>query len=255
MWARTRCGVSNEADPPGEQYPHRVARRSSAPGSGRSSPARNVPGSTSVVPEERNRHTTGDNSVDDVDNSAAAGAPGTSGGEAAGSSGDSSPRGADLARAALQAAREQTKARGRGRPPKRLKSTGARRKRGWSGPGTDDRDPQPLGRVASRIAADHGWAERLAGGQVFGRWAALVGDEVAEHTKPVALQEGELTVQAESTAWATQLRLLQRQILKRIADALGKDVVRRIKVQGPAAPSWRYGPRHIPGRGPRDTYG
>lgn len=169
-------------------------------------------------------------------------------------------RGADLARAALQAAREQSKTRGRGRPPKngRAGSRNARasaRRRGWSGAGTDERDPQPLGRVASRIVADQGWGERLAGGQVFGRWASLVGDEIAEHTKPVALQEGVLTVQAQSTAWATQLRLLQRQIVQRIADGLGQGVVRRIKVQGPAAPSWRYGPKHIPGRGPRDTYG
>lgn len=219
-----------------------------------------VVGSTSVLPEEHNRHTTGDNSVDNVDNSVAEGSPNsTEIGESVPGDApfpqDSSLRGPDLARAALQAAREQTKARGRGRPPKKTTSTRTRRKRGWSGPGTDERDPQPLGRVASRIAAEHGWAERLAGGQVFGRWTALVGGEVAEHTKPVALQEGELTVQAESTAWATQLRLLQRQILQRIADSLGKDVVRRIKVQGPAAPSWRYGPRHIPGRGPRDTYG
>ena len=71
----------------------------------------------------------------------------------------------------------------------------------------------------------------------------------------VALNDGELTVQAESTAWATQLRLLQRQILKKIADGVGNDVVRKIKVQGPAAPSWRHGPRHVSGRGPRDTYG
>nr|WP_246195762.1 DciA family protein [Halopolyspora algeriensis] len=197
--------------------------------------------------------------MDDVDNSVT----GTStSAEAGGSVSEGEPpfqdpslRGADLARAALQAAREQTKTRGRGRPRKKAAGTGVRRRRGWSGPGTDDRDPQPLGRVASRIAADHGWAERLVAGQVFGRWAALVGDDVAEHTKPVALQEGVLTVQAESTAWATQLRLLQRQILARIADALGKDTVRRLRVQGPAAPSWRYGPRHISGRGPRDTYG
>lgn len=90
---------------------------------------------------------------------------------------------------------------------------------------------------------------------MFGRWRTLVGEDIAEHTKPVALQDGELTVQAASTAWATQLRLLQRQILKRISDGVGRDVVRRIKVQGPAAPSWRYGPRHVQGRGPRDTYG
>ncbi|MBA8827737.1 putative nucleic acid-binding Zn ribbon protein [Saccharopolyspora lacisalsi] len=160
--------------------------------------------------------------------------------------------GSDLARAALRAAQEQTRSRPRGRPRKKV---GARRKRGWSGPGGDERDPQRLGRLAARIVADQGWTERLAGGQVFARWVTLVGDEIAEHTTPVALEDGELTVRAESTAWATQLRLLQRQIIKRISDGVGKDLVRRIKVQGPAAPSWRYGPKHVPGRGPRDTYG
>lgn len=134
-------------------------------------------------------------------------------------------------------------------------STGSRRRRRWSGSGADDRDPQPLGRLAARIAVDRGWQGRLAGGQVFGRWARLVGEEVAQHAKPIALKDGELTVQADSTAWATQLRLLQRQLLVKIAAGVGPDVVKRLKVQGPSAPSWRYGPRHVPGRGPRDTYG
>ncbi|WP_010313214.1 DciA family protein [Saccharopolyspora spinosa] len=162
--------------------------------------------------------------------------------------------GPDLARAALQAAREQSAARRRD-GKKKGGAVRTRRRRGWSGPRPDDRDPQPLGRLAARIASERGWTEHLSGGQVFAKWASLVGGDVAEHTKPVALKDGELTVQAQSTAWATQLRLLQRQILKRISDGVGRDVVRRIKVQGPAAPSWRHGPRHIPGRGPRDTYG
>ncbi|WP_407691314.1 DciA family protein [Saccharopolyspora mangrovi] len=165
--------------------------------------------------------------------------------------------GPDLARAALQAAREQSaaKRKERGKTGKPGKLRTARRRRGWTGAGPDERDPQPLGRLAARIAKDHGWTEHLSGGQVFARWNSLVGEEIAEHTKPVQLKDGELTVQAQSTAWATQLRLLQRQILKRISDGVGRDVVKRIKVQGPAAPSWRHGPRHISGRGPRDTYG
>jgi predicted nucleic acid-binding Zn ribbon protein len=48
---------------------------------------------------------------------------------------------------------------------------------------------------------------------------------------------------------------LQRQILGRLAGAVGKDVVRRIRVVAPSGPSWRHGPRHVRGRGPRDTYG
>ncbi|WP_257901865.1 DUF721 domain-containing protein [Saccharothrix obliqua] len=166
------------------------------------------------------------------------------------------PTGSDLARAALAAARASAKERG----AQGVRKTGRggavrRRRRRWSGPGPDDRDPQPLGRLASRIAAERGWTERLAGGQVFARWGKLVGEDVAEHARPVAFEDGELTVQADSTAWATQLRLLQRELLKRIAAGVGDGVVHKLKVQGPAAPSWRYGPRHVPGRGPRDTYG
>jgi predicted nucleic acid-binding Zn ribbon protein len=162
--------------------------------------------------------------------------------------------GSDLAREALRAARESAKARGRGKRAAGGKAL-ARRRRRWSGARPDDRDPQPLGRLAARIATDRGWAGRLAGGQVFGRWATLVGADVAEHSTPIQLTDGELTVRADSTAWATQLRLLQRQLLAKIAAGVGDGVVKRLRVQGPSAPSWRHGPLHVPGRGPRDTYG
>jgi propionyl-CoA carboxylase beta chain len=36
---------------------------------------------------------------------------------------------------------------------------------------------------------------------------------------------------------------------------VGDGVVTSLKITGPTAPSWRKGPRHISGRGPRDTYG
>jgi predicted nucleic acid-binding Zn ribbon protein len=166
-------------------------------------------------------------------------------------------RGSDLARAALAAAKAAA-----GSPEARKKKVvprgaGAvnRRRRRWSGSGADERDPQPLGRLAGRIALERGWTGRLTTGRLFDRWAAIVGEDVAEHARPVELTDGELVVQADSTAWATQLRLLQKQLLVKIAAAVGNDVVKRLKVLGPTAPSWRYGPRHVRGRGPRDTYG
>ncbi|MCA1655604.1 MAG: DciA family protein [Pseudonocardiaceae bacterium] len=166
-------------------------------------------------------------------------------------------RGSDLARAALKAAKEA--AGGPDAKKKKAVRRGAgavsRRRRRWSAAGADERDPQPLGRLASRIALERGWSARLTTGQLFGRWSAIVGEDVAEHAQPVALKDGELTVQADSTAWATQLRLLQKQLLVKIAAGVGNDVVKRLKVLGPSAPSWRYGPRHVRGRGPRDTYG
>ena len=69
------------------------------------------------------------------------------------------------------------------------------------------------------------------------------------------LPDGELTVEAESTAWATQLRLLAAKLLIRIAGEVGNGVVKRLHIHGPAQPSWQRGPRRVRGRGPRDTYG
>ncbi|OLT03452.1 hypothetical protein BJF90_25375 [Pseudonocardia sp. CNS-004] len=167
-------------------------------------------------------------------------------------------RGADLAREALRAAREanaeraaQRSAEMEGRKPTRPRG----RRRRWSSSGPDERDPQPFGRLVSRVALDRGWSPRLTDATVLGRWPHLVGTEISDHCTPLSLRDGELVLQAESTAWATQLRQLQRQLLARLAGAVGKDVVRRIRVVGPSGPSWRRGPRHVRGRGPRDTYG
>ncbi|HTK65530.1 MAG TPA: DciA family protein [Pseudonocardia sp.] len=170
--------------------------------------------------------------------------------------------GKDLARDALRAAQEAAAARGGRKPGEtptrwRRNAGGANRRsrRRWSGAGEDDRDPQPLGRLAAKLVADRGWKAPLTEASVFGKWETLVGADVAEHATPVSLKDGELVVAASSTAWATQLRTLQRQLILRIAAGVGDGVVKRIKVQGPVAPSWRKGPRTVRGRGPRDTYG
>ncbi|WP_187685986.1 DUF721 family protein [Nocardia wallacei] len=170
------------------------------------------------------------------------------------------PRGIDLARRALEearaAARASGKAVGQGRASPRKGGVRAlRRRSGWSGARPDERDPQPLSALAGALAKSRGWSSKVAEGMVFGRWADVVGEDVAAHAAPVSLTDGVLSIQAESTAWATQLRMLQSQILAKINAAVGQGVVTTLKISGPAAPSWRKGERHIKGRGPRDTYG
>ena len=166
--------------------------------------------------------------------------------------------GMDLVRRALEeargAARSQGKDVGRGRRsmPRKVAKTSRRR---WSGPGPDALDPQPLGAAASALARQRGWSTRVSEGAVFGRWASVVGDGIAEHATPTGLKDGVLTISAESTAWATQLRMVQAQVLAKIAAAVGDGVVKSLKIVGPVAPSWRKGRYHISGRGPRDTYG
>jgi predicted nucleic acid-binding Zn ribbon protein len=172
--------------------------------------------------------------------------------------------GPELARAALEAARARREA---ARPRRRsgggtstggtgsADGTAGRRPRGYSGPGPDPRDPQPLASVLDRLVRARGWQRPTAEATVFGSWERVVGSDVAAHCRPVKLEDGELTVEAESTAWATQLRLLAAKLLVRIAGEVGPNVVKKLHIHGPAAPSWNRGPRRVRGRGPRDTYG
>ena len=188
---------------------------------------------------------------------------------------DDQRSGLDVARQALAAARAEAKRRGLspGRvaapDPRRdpaagegTESSGRARSR-WRRPVTeersgahpDDRDPQLLGPTLDRLVADQGWETDAAVGGVMGRWAEIVGSEVAAHAEPVSWTDGELVVQADSTAWATQIRLLAPTLLARLAAELGPGTVRSVTVRGPSAPSWKKGLRSVPGRGPRDTYG
>ncbi|AZG47034.1 DUF721 family protein [Gordonia insulae] len=174
--------------------------------------------------------------------------------------GTSEPTGYERARQALEEARAAARAagksvgQGRSSPAARSRRTAGRR-RTWSGSGPDARDPQPLGRLAGHIAKERGWQPHIGQGTLFGMWDQIVGVDIAAHAQPTALSDNVLHIQAESTAWATQLRYMQGTILAKIAGAVGDGMVTTLRITGPKAPSWRKGPRHISGRGPRDTYG
>jgi predicted nucleic acid-binding Zn ribbon protein len=164
--------------------------------------------------------------------------------------------GPELARAVLDAAKVRREAARAARPKVPAEPGQPRRRlRGYSGPGPDPRDPQPLGAVLDRLVKARGWQRPAAEATVFGDWAKVVGEDIAAHCHPVKLEGGELTIEAESTAWATQLRLLAGRLLAGIAGQVGHGVVTRLHIHGPASPSWQRGARRVRGRGPRDTYG
>jgi predicted nucleic acid-binding Zn ribbon protein len=169
---------------------------------------------------------------------------------------------ADIARSALADARSVSRTipgrrdRESRRRIRRDNLTG-RNQGGYSAPGPDPTsDPQLVGPLLSGYVEALGWQQPLAEARVFADWPTLVGTDIARHCEPQTLREGELRIAAESTAWATQLRLLAATMLKRLVDQLGPDVVTKLIFTGPVGPSWKHGPRSVRGhRGPRDTYG
>jgi len=160
--------------------------------------------------------------------------------------------GLDLARALMRAAAGSSTRKSRKRPKRdRTESRGR-----VSGSHPDDRDPQLLDATLGRLVADHGWELDLRVHGVFGRWAELVGAEIADHCTPESFADGRLVVRTDSTAWATQLRLLAPTVVRRLNEELGHGTVTAIEVLGPHLPTWKKGRLSSrDGRGPRDTYG
>ncbi|UYQ77616.1 DciA family protein [Glutamicibacter sp. JL.03c] len=117
------------------------------------------------------------------------------------------------------------------------------------------RDPRAIGEVVARLSKARGWNTQVAVGSVLGRWNDMVGEDIAAHCKPESFEDTVVIVRCDSTSWATQLRLLSHQLLKKFDAELGPGIVTVIRVLGPNAPSWRHGMRSVAGRGPRDTYG
>jgi predicted nucleic acid-binding Zn ribbon protein len=125
-----------------------------------------------------------------------------------------------------------------------------------SGARADERDPKPLSDAVERLVESKGWTTEINVHTLLARWGLLVGAANAAHSSPEGYAETVLTVRADSTAWAAQLRYLAPQLVAMLNDQLGDGTITRIKVLGPDAPSWKKGRRTVrDGRGPRDTYG
>ncbi|MCA5894127.1 DciA family protein [Isoptericola sp. NEAU-Y5] len=159
----------------------------------------------------------------------------------------------EVAREALNRAKAAARAKGLrpGSPARRSPLVEPR----YSGKGPGARDPQLLSDVIGRLLRDKGWTSDVSVGGVIGRWREVVGDQVADHCEPETFEDKVLVVRADSTAWATQVRLLVPTLLRRLSEEVGEGVVEQVTVLGPAGPGFRKGRRSVRGPGPRDTYG
>ena len=117
-------------------------------------------------------------------------------------------------------------------------------------------DPQLISDVLKNLIQDREWQSGIAEGNLFANWESIVGAEIAEHTEPIAILEGVLTIRTSSTAWATQLNLISNDVLASLQASAPGALVEKLSIIGPQGPSWKRGIRTIRGaRGPRDTFG
>jgi predicted nucleic acid-binding Zn ribbon protein len=131
----------------------------------------------------------------------------------------------------------------------RLRASGPRRRR--RRPAAErgaERDPVLLGDEFEALVERGGWTRERAVAGVTGRWAEILGDQLARHCAAESFDEatGRLVIRAESEAWASALRLQAATVLRNFAAAVGDGVVTDVTVLGPAGrpkkPGWRVRP-------------
>lgn len=146
--------------------------------------------------------------------------------------GPSPGSGADLARVALQAARQAT-ARRRVEP-------GASREQPAPGSRRQDhhpRDPAPLTDAVSTLLAQRAWQLPTTGLQVRELWRTAA-KGLSRHVEATGFDTGTgiLELRPESPAYATQVRLSADLLVQRINTLLGSETVLAVRILTPGPP-------------------
>lgn len=87
-------------------------------------------------------------------------------------------------------------------------------------------EPVPISQSLDSIMKSLRGTDRIQIGGVFGRWDDAVGETVAAHVRPVRLDNGVLTVEADDPAWATQVKFLSSTITARLAEVASVEIDR-----------------------------
>lgn len=98
-------------------------------------------------------------------------------------------------------------------------------------------EPRRLADGLDRVLRGLGAPPSDAVAAIFGDWAALAGQLVGAHTRPVSIERGRLLLAVDEAGWAVQVRYLEADLLARLAERLGPGVVNRIQARVDPPPS------------------
>ena len=97
----------------------------------------------------------------------------------------------------------------------------------------DDRPgtPRPIGASLEQLLGYIESPSIDALSVIFGEWETVVGPDVAQHTKPAAIDGENLVVTATDPVWARELQWLETEVINRIRRLTESEQITRIRVR------------------------
>jgi predicted nucleic acid-binding Zn ribbon protein len=88
---------------------------------------------------------------------------------------------------------------------------------------------EAIANVLSRVLRKLGLEGDLEGWRAVEDWPRVVGSRVSHHTRAVGFRDGTLRVEVEGSAWMQELGYLKRDLISRINQHLGSELVRDVR--------------------------
>jgi predicted nucleic acid-binding Zn ribbon protein len=98
-------------------------------------------------------------------------------------------------------------------------------------PNAREQEPERVGPALDRVLRGLGAAPAGVVGSLFARWEDIVGAQLAGHARPLGLHDGVLAIGVDDPAWATQVRFLESELIRRVREVTGSAEVARVEVR------------------------
>ncbi len=98
---------------------------------------------------------------------------------------------------------------------------------------SDERSPSPassLNELLGSLLEDLGVEDKIAECRAQLAWKKAVGPSLARYAHPLRVHKGCLEVAVPSSVWRSQLSFIQNDIVARINDEVGREIVRELKL-------------------------
>lgn len=88
--------------------------------------------------------------------------------------------------------------------------------------------PEILGGVLQNLLKNLGLEKRMKEQEVIINWEKIVGNNIAENTKPFKIEGAKLFLKVKSSAWRNELFYLKKELISKLNDSAKQELVKDI---------------------------
>lgn len=96
--------------------------------------------------------------------------------------------------------------------------------------------PTTVGQALEQYLEESGLGERIEEAGIVPEWPERVGEAIAAVTRPDRVHRGTLFVAVRSSAWLMELKLMEREILRRLNEGRERGRIKQIRFYQDADP-------------------